>query len=67
MKKRILILLISGILLPFLLTSCSHNCKSLTDHGLDVISLMAEMVENEDFRALYNLPAAYEKTIEKQF
>jgi len=65
MKKRIFVILLSLVLLLFPATSCNTNSKSLIDHGFDVISLMAEMVENEDFKVFYNFPAAYDETIRK--
>ena len=63
MKRKIFIVLLIGLLLMTILTSCNETTKSLVDCGEDVISLMTEMVDSENYRLLYNLPAAYDKTI----
>jgi len=63
MKRKIFIGLLIGLLLMTILTSCNETTKSLVECGEDVISLMAEMVDSENYRLLYNLPAAYDKTI----
>ena len=63
MKRKIFIVLLIGLLLMTILTSCNETTKSLVECGEDVISLMAEMVDSENYRLLYNLPAAYDKTI----
>jgi len=62
-KRKIFIGLLIGLLLMTILTSCNETTKSLVECGEDVISLMAEMVDSENYRLLYNLPAAYDKTI----
>ena len=63
MKRKIFIVLLIGLLLMTILTSCNETTKSLVECGEDVISLTAEMVDSENYRLLYNLPAAYDKTI----
>ena len=63
MKRRISIGLLIGLLLMTMFTSCNETTKSLVECGEDVISLMAEMVDSENYGSLYNLPAAYDKTI----
>ena len=63
MKRKLLIGLLIGILLMSMLTSCNRTSRSLVECGEEVVSLMVEMVEHEDYRALYNLPAAYDETI----
>ena len=56
MKKRFFAGLIVCVLVISLFTSCNVNSKSLTECGEDVIDLMVEMIESEDYKALYNLP-----------
>jgi len=63
MKRKISIVLLVVILLITMFTSCNENSKSLVGYGEEVISLMSEMVENEDYKSLYNLPSAYDETI----
>ena len=63
MKRKISIGLLIGLLLMTMFTSCNETTKSLVECGEDVISLMAEMVDSENYGSLYNLPAAYDKTI----
>ena len=63
MKRKLFTVLLACILLLTLLTSCNGKHKSLTECGEDVISLMAEMLESEEYKSLYNLPAAYDEQI----
>ena len=63
MKRKISIGLLIGILIITIFTSCNGTTKSLVECGEEVISLMAEMIDNENYGALYNLPAAYDETI----
>ena len=65
MKRKIFIGLLIGLLLMTILPSCNETTKSLVECGEDVISLMAEMVDDEAYGSLYNLPSAYDKTIYK--
>ena len=57
MKKVVFILLI-GVLLMAPLTSCEKPAKSLTACGLNVISLMDEMAKSEEYLSLYTIPGA---------
>ncbi len=63
MKRTISIGLLIGILLMTMFTSCNKTPKSIVEYGEDVISLMAEMVDNENYGSIYNLSTAYDKTI----
>ena len=63
MKRKLFTVLLACILLLTLLASCNGNPKSLTECGEDVISLMAEMLESEEYKSLYNLPAAYDDQV----
>ena len=63
MKRKISIGLLIGLLLMTMFTSCNETAKSLVECGEDVIFLMSEMVDSENYGSLYNLPAAYDKTI----
>ena len=65
MKRRFLAELLICVLLISLLTSCSTRSKPLTECGEEVISLMAEMIESEEFRSLYTLPDDYDDGIEE--
>ena len=62
MKRKLFTVLLSCILLLTLLISCNANPKSLTECGEGVISLMAEMLESEEYKSLY-LPAAYDDQV----
>ena len=59
MKRKLFTVLLACVLLLTLLASCNQKNKSLTECGEDVISLMAEMLESEEYKTLYNLPSAY--------
>ncbi len=48
-----------------LFVSCNGKTKSLAECGEDVISLMAEMIESEDYKSLYNLPVEYEDQVNR--
>ena len=63
MKRKISIGLLIGILIITIFTSCNGTTKSLIECGEEVISLMAEMIDNENYGDLYNLPDAYDETI----
>lgn len=63
MKRKISIGLLIGLLLMTMFTSCNENTKSLVECGEDVISLMAEMVDSENYGYLYGLPSSYDKTV----
>ena len=63
MKRKIFIGLLIGLLLMTILPSCNETTKSFVECGEDVISLMAEMVDDEAYGSLCDLPSAYDKTI----
>lgn len=63
MKRRLFSLLLACILLMALFVSCNGKSKTLTEYGEDVISLMVEMLESEDYISLYNLPDTYDDEI----
>ena len=65
MKNKLFIVLLVGILLVAFLMSCNGAARSLIECGEEVVSLMAEMVENEAYESLYNMPPAYDETIDK--
>lgn len=65
MKRKLLIGLLIGVMLITMLPSCGGASTSLAECGEEVISVMADMVENEDFRSLYHIPAEHEETIQK--
>ena len=65
MYRKLFAVLLACVLLLTLFTSCNENPKSLTECGEDVISLMAEMLESEDYKSLYNLPAAYDDQVNR--
>ncbi|MBE6694287.1 MAG: hypothetical protein E7589_05955 [Ruminococcaceae bacterium] len=65
MKSKLFIGLLIGVLLMTLFTSCNGTTKSFIECGEEVISFMAEMVENEAYISLYDLPDAYDETISK--
>ena len=63
MKRRLFAVLLACILLMTLLASCNGTSKSLAECGEDVISLMAEMLESEEYKSLYNLPSEYDDQV----
>lgn len=65
MKPKLLIVLLISVLLMTMLPSCGGASKSLAECGEEVISVMADMVENEDFKSLYHIPSEYDDTIQK--
>ena len=65
MSKKFLTVFLVGVLLMTAFTSCNRASKSLTACGEDVISLMTEMLESDDYQSLFNLPAAYDEQINK--
>jgi hypothetical protein len=46
-----------------LFASCNENSRSLTEYGEDVISLMTEMLESEEYKSMYDLPSEYDDEI----
>ena len=65
MYRKLFAVLLACVLLMTIFTSCNGKTKSLTECGEDVISLMAEMLESEDYKSLYNLPAAYDDQVNR--
>ena len=65
MRRKLFIGLLICVLLITLLASCNGKQKTLTEYGEDVISLMAEMIESDDYKSLYDLPDAYDEEINK--
>ena len=65
MKRRLFAVLLACILPLTLLASCNGKSKSLTECGEDIISLMAEMLESEEYKALYDLPSAYDDQVNR--
>ena len=63
MNRKLFAVLLACVLLLTLLGSCNEKNKSLTECGEDVISLMAEMLESEEYKSLYNLPSAYDDQV----
>ncbi len=65
MKRKLIAGLLSCVVLVMLFASCNKEPSTLTECGTEVISLMAEMIESEDYQSLYNLSAAYDEAISK--
>ena len=65
MYRKLFAVLLACVLLMTIFTSCNGKTKSLTECGEAVISLMAEMLESEDYKSLYNLPAAYDDQVNR--
>lgn len=63
--KRIALLIVALSLLTAALSGCgAQSKKSLADHGMDVVALMAEMVESDDFYEVYNTPDALRSIVD---
>ncbi len=63
--RRMLILLLIAAMMTAALSACGNGSKkTLAEHGMDVVSLMAEMVESEDYCELYS-PDAYRSVVER--
>ena len=62
MKNRIIIFILITLLI-ITLSSCNESQQSITDCGAEVVALMAEMVESDEYLKLYNLSDAYNETI----
>ena len=63
MYRKLFAVLLACVLLLTLFTSCSGKSKSLTECGEDVISLMVEMLESEEYKSLYNFTSAYDDQV----
>ena len=65
MKRKLFAELLICVLLITLLASCNARSKPLVECGEEVISLMVEMIESEDYMDLYTLPDEYNEEIHK--
>ena len=65
MYRKLFAVLLACVLLLTLFTSCSGKSKSLTECGEDVISLMVEMLESEEYKSLYNFTSAYDDQVNR--
>lgn len=65
MYRKFFAVLLACVLLMTLFTSCNGKSKPLTECGEEVISLMAEMLESEDYKSLYNIPSAYDDQVKR--
>ena len=65
MKAKLFALLLACVLLIATFTSCNIISRSLLECGEDIVSLMAEMIESEEYKSLYNLPVAYEDQVNR--
>ena len=63
MKNKIVLSIVVGFLLVSFMASCNKNSRSLTECGESVIDLMSEMIGNEEYVSIYNLPSTYDATI----
>jgi len=52
-----------AVMLLVTLASCNRNAASLVEYGENVVSLMSEMLESENYISLYNLPASCDETL----
>ena len=62
MKKNFIICL---LILTVLFTSCSGKSRSVEDCSADVISLMSEMLKDENYAKSYNLSQSCNDTVEE--
>lgn len=65
MNSRVLTVLLCCALLVTLFSSCSGKRDMLKKCGEDVISMMVEMIENEEYREIYDLSEEYDEEISK--
>ncbi len=65
MKRKSFAGLMLCVFLLILLVSCNAKPKLLTECGEEVISMMAEMIESEEYKSLYDLPDTYDEKINK--
>ena len=65
MKRKLFAVLLIGSLLMTLFASCKSNADVFISYGEDVISLMAEMLENEEYASMYGLSDRYNETLDK--
>lgn len=65
MKRKLFTILLVCSLLMTLFASCKSNADVFISYGEDVISLMAEMLENEEYASMYGLSDRYNETLDK--
>ena len=65
MNRKFLVVLLIIVMLMSTFTSCNAKPQSLTECGEKVISLMVEMLESNEYKSLYNLPAAYDDQVKR--
>lgn len=65
MKIKILTVFLCTTLLLTMLSSCAAKDKFLKNCGEDVISMMAEMLESDEFAEVYEVPDQLMETISK--
>ena len=60
MSKKIFSLLLVLVFIMTLFVSCNNQSGLLKEYGEDVISLMVEMLNSEEYQALYSIPSSYD-------
>lgn len=65
MKIKLLAILLSLALSVTFFASCSGKSDMLKDCGEDVISMMIEMIESDEYNELYDFPDTYGEEISK--
>ena len=65
MKNKLLTVFLCMALLIGVLSSCTEKSDMLKKCGEDVISIMVEMIDNEDYREIYDLSEEYDEEISK--
>ena len=65
MNKKFLAVLLIIVISMTIFTSCNEKYQALTECGEKVISLMVEMLESNEYKSLYNLPAAYDDQVKR--
>ncbi len=65
MKIKILTVFLCMTLLLTMLSSCAAKDKFLKNCGEDVISMMVEMLENDEYKEIYGISDQYDETISK--
>lgn len=65
MKNKLLTVFLCMALLTGVLSSCTEKSDMLKKCGEDVISIMVEMIDNEEYREIYDLSEEYDEEISK--
>jgi len=65
MKNKLLTVFLCLALLTGVLSSCATKDKFLKECGEDVISMMVEMLENDEYKEIYGVSDQYDETISK--